>query len=520
MGLWVAALAICALLVLPVAYLAVRAARADPSAWDLILRPRTGLLAVRSVGLAASVTVAAVAIGVPLAWLTVRTDLPLRRLWAVLAPLPLVIPSYVGAFVLLAALGPRGMLQGFLQPLGVERLPSISGFVGAFLALTLFTYPYVYLLTAGGLRGQDPALEDAARSLGASRWTTFRRVTLPTLRPQVAAGGLLVALYVLHDFGAVSLMRFQTFTHAIFLQYRAAFDRTPAAILSLMLVVLALGVLALERRARGRGRYFRTGVGSARPPEPVHLGRWRWPAVIFCAATLLFALVLPVAVLSFWIVRAVIGGAEVTVAWSAAAGSLSVAAGGAALAVAAGLPIAVLAARHPGRWTTAAERLSYTGYALPGIVVALALVFFGATFAPALYQTFPLLLVAYVILFLPQASEPLRTSLLQISPRVEEAGRALGRSRAYVFRRVVAPLISRGAVIGFALVFLTTMKELPATLLLRPTGFETLATRVWTAASVSRFGEAALPAMLLVALSAVPLYVLARRVEVQEVRAG
>jgi iron(III) transport system permease protein len=187
--------------------------------------------------------------------------------------------------------------------------------------------------------------------------------------------------------------------------------------------------------------------------------------------------------------------------------------------VAAAIPIAFLAARHPGPWATGAERITYSAFALPGIVVALALVFFGANFAPALYQTLPLLVVAYVVLFMPQATEPLRGALLQVSPRVEEAGRAVGRGRAHVFRRLVLPLLSRGAMVGFALVFLTVMKELPATLLLRPTGFTTLATEIWTHASVSQFGRAAVPALLLVVLSAIPLYVLSRRVEVQEVRA-
>jgi iron(III) transport system permease protein len=480
-----AALGVCALVALPVLYLAIRAAEGDASSWDLILRGRTLALAGRTAGLAASVTGAAVALGVPLAWLVTRTDLPLRRLWSVVLALPLVIPSYVGAFALISALGPRGMLQQLLEgPLGIERLPDIGGFPGAFLALTLFTYPYVFLLTAAAIRGLDPSLEEAARSLGASRREVFRRVTLPLLRPQVAAGALLVALYALHDFGAVSLMRYTTFTQAIFLQYRAAFDRTPAAILSLMLVAMALVVLALEQRARGRARYHRTGAGSARPVARISLGRWRWPAVTAVTLVALVALVLPVSVVAFWMFRGLAQGLTVEPLWAAAAGSALVSAGGAAVALAAATPVAVLAAWYPGRLARVAEALSYTGYALPGIVVALAFVFFAANFTPWIYQTLPLLVLAYVVLYLPQAHEPLRGALLQVGPRMEEAGRALGRSRFQVARRVLVPLVSRGALAGSALVFLTAMKELPATLLLRPTGFETLATRIWTAASV------------------------------------
>ena len=503
---------------LPVVYLVVRAAEADASSWDLILRSRTVALAARSIGLVVAVTAAAVAIGVPLAWLTARTDLPGKRVWSVLLSLPLVIPSYVGAFALLAAFGPRGFLQQALEgPFGVTRLPDISGFPGAFISLTLFTYPYVFLLVAAGLRGLDPSLEEAARSLGQSRWETFRTVTLPMLRPSIAAGALLVALYTLHDFGAVSLMRFNVFTQAIYLQYKGAFDRTPAAILSLMLIGLALIVLLMERRARGRARYHRSGAGSTRPLPPVPLRRWKVPALVACASLGVVAFVGPISVIVFWLLRGLAAGGEAVLPWTAAMGSVVASAGGALLALVAGLPVAILSGRYPGRLAGGAEAVSYSGYALPGIVVALAFVFFAANFTPALYQSLPLVVVAYTVLFLPQMTEPLRGSLLQVGPRVEEAGRALGRTRRQVFTRITAPLISRGAAAGLALVFLTAMKELPATLLLRPTGFETLATRVWTGASVGLYAKAAGPALMLIVICCVPLYVLARKVEVDRV---
>ena len=513
-ALTLTALGVSAVMVLPIAYLAIRASGADAGSWDLILRDRTVWLALRTIGLAAAVTVAAIFIGVPLAWITMRTDLPFRRMWAVLVSLPLVIPSYVGAFALLGALGPSGIIPDLLERIGVRSVPNISGSGGAFLALTLFTYPYVFLLVAAGIRGLDPSLEEASRGLGRNRWSTFLRVTLPLLRPSIATGGLLVALYTLHDFGAVSLMRFQAFTQAIYLQYKGAFDRTPAAILSLMLVGLALVVLVMERRARGRARYFRSGAGTKRPVEPIPLGGWKWPALALCGLVTLVAFVLPMAVVVFWLVRGLGAGTEVGVAWSAAGNSILVSALGAALAVIAGIPIALLAVRRRGGLTSAIEKLSFSGYALPGIVVALAFVFFAANYTPALYQTIPLVVVAYVVLFLPQASEPLRNTLMQVGPRVEEAGRALGRSRARVFRSVVLPLISRGALAGGALVFLTAMKELPATLLLRPTGFETLATRVWSGAAAGLYSKAAAPALLLIVIGSIPLYLLVRRVEV------
>lgn len=517
-GLVVSALVVCAVMVTPLLYLALRASEADASSWDLILRMRTVWLVVRTLGLAVAVTTASIAIGVPLAWLTTRTDLPGRRWWAVLVSLPLVIPSYVGAFALMAAFGPRGMLQQVLEgPFGIERLPDISGFPGAFIALTLFTYPYVFLLVSAGIKGLDPSLEDAARSLAQTRWMTFRRVTLPSLRPSIAAGGLLVALYALHDFGAVSLMRFPAFTQAIYLQYKGAFDRTPAALLSLMLVGLALSVLVLEQRARGRARYYRSGAGTARPMVPVDLGRWKWPSLIFCGGVTFFALIGPLSVIVFWLFRGFAVGTDVDLTLGPAGGSILVSAGAAVVAVIAAFPIARLSARHQSRFTRNVERLSYAGYALPGIVAALAFVFFASNFAPWLYQSLPLVVIAYVVLFLPQATEPLRGSLLQMGPRLEEAGRALGRSKRRVYRSIVVPLVARGALAGAALVFLTSMKELPATLLLRPTGFDTLATSIWSGAAAGLYSKAAAPALLLIVICAVPLYILVRRVEVERI---
>ncbi len=497
---------------LPAVYLVVRAGDSGlAGVIDTVTAGRTlGLLA-RTALLAVSVTVASVALAVPLAWLTVRTDVPGRRIWVVLVALPLAIPSYVGGFAFVAALGPRGMVQGWLAPFGVEELPAIYGFPGAWLVLTLFSYPYVLLTVRAALRRLDPSLEEASRTLGRTRRATFWRVVLPQLRPSIAAGGLLVALYTLSDFGAVSLLRFDSFTRVIYVQYRASLDRSAAATLGLVLITLMLVVLAAESRSRGRADYHRLHGSGARRAPVVPLGRWRWPAVAACAALVGVALVVPLGVIVYWLVRGLAAGEPLRLTGTLIGHSLVASALGAVVAVAAAWPVAVLAARHPGRLSRLVERASYTGYALPGVVVALALVFFGARVVPAIYQTRTLLVFAYVVLFLPQAVGAIRASLLQVNPSLEEASRLLGRSKASTTRSVVLPLVRPGALAGLALVFLTCMKELPATLLLAPTGYDTLATRVWNATSEAFFGRAAAPALALVLLSALPMALLVLR---------
>jgi iron(III) transport system permease protein len=500
-------------ILLPLVYLIVRVAGGGDRAWQALTRSGTAELVLDTGLLVGAVAAAAIAVGVPLAWLVTRTDLPTRRVLAVAFALPLVIPSYVAALALLGAFGPKGLLQELLEgPFGIERLPEIYGFPGAFLALTLSTYPYVYLLAAASLRSVDPALEETARSLGHSRLATFRRVTLPAIRPSIGAGGLLVALYTLSDFGAVSLMQYDALTRSIYLQYRALFDRVPAATLSLVLVALTVVVVLLEARSR-RGAYYRSGSGSARPPERVALGRWRWPAFAFCGGIAGFFLVVPVAVLVYWSVRAGSLGTPFDLAWQPALNSLlasGIAGGFAVLAV---LPVALLWQRYPAPWTRALERLSYSANALPGIVIALALVFFGARYAGPLYQTLALLVFAYVVRFFPQALAGVGSALQAVSPRLEEAARGLGLGPWRTLGTVTLPLLRSGLGAGAALVFLSAMKELPATLLLRPTGFDTLATEVWKFTQLGAYSRAAPAALLLLVVSAPFIYLLATRRE-------
>jgi iron(III) transport system permease protein len=335
---------------------------------------------------------------------------------------------------------------------------------------------------------------------------------VPAIRPSIGAGGLLVALYTLSDFGAVSLMQYDALTRSIYLQYRSLFDRIPASTLSLVLVVLTAVVLVLEARSR-RGAYFRSGSGAARVPQRVPLGRWRWPAFGFCAVVVALFLLIPVAVLVYWSVRAIPLGTPFDLAWRQALHSLFASGLAAGFAVLAVLPVAILRQRYPAGWTRALERLSYSANALPGIVIALALVFFAARYTGFVYQTLALLVFAYVVRFFSQAMAGVGSALQTVSPRLEEAARGLGLGPWRTIATVTLPLMRSGLGAGAALVFLSAMKELPATLLLRPTGFDTLATEVWKFTQLGAYSRAAPAALLLIVVSAPFLYILTARRE-------
>lgn len=499
-------------MLLPPIYLLWRTIGAGSAAVDILLKPSTLQTVGRTVWLAGSVTAASIVLAVPLAWLTTCTDLPGRRLWLVASALPLVLPSFVAAYLLASTLGPKGLLQKVLEPLfGVTRLPDIYGFPGAFLVLTLMSYPYVLLTVRAALRRMDPSLVEAARSLGLSPWGAFWKVTLPQLRPSIVAGSLLVMLYVLRDFGAVTMMRYNTFTRMIYIQYQSFTSRSLAAALSLVLIGMTAAILYLEMRTRGRARYARRSAGAARQQKLVRLGAWRWPALLFVGGLVAIALVGPAMSLLYWLIRGMMRGQALSALWLASWNSVTVSLLAAVAAIVVALPIAILSVRRPGRLSSLLERLTYAGFALPSIVIALAFVFFGANYLRGLYQTTPMLILAYVFLFIPQAVGAMRSSMLQVPRSVEEVGRSLGKRPWQVFRRITFPLLQPGVLAGVALVFLTAMKELPATLILSPIGFGTLATAVWGNISEAFFAQAAAPALLLILLSSAPLAVLTLR---------
>ncbi|MDA1256730.1 MAG: iron ABC transporter permease [Chloroflexi bacterium] len=510
--LWLAGFAVAGAAALPAVYLAVRAADSGDTAIDAIFDPDTVSMLWRTLQLIFLVTLGSVLIAVPLAWLTVRTDLPYRRAWAVASVLPLAIPSYVGALAFISAFGPRGLLQGWLEgPFGVERLPNLYGLTGAAVVLTLLSYPYVFLTVRATLWRLEPEMEEASWTLGRSPWQTFRRVTLPLLYPAIGAGALLVALYTLSDFGAVALLQYDTFTRVIFNEYNTSFDRAGAAALSLVLLGVAVALIMVEASARRRARYYSGANAARRDRRTVRLGRWRWPASAFAGVVTFLALGVPIFVLAYWLVRGIGAGETGLFDWTAAYNSIRYSLAAAAATVIAAVPISVLSVRRPGLLSAALERFSYVGFAMPGIAVGLGLVFFGIRYATDIYQTAYLLEFAYVVLFLPVAVGLIRASLLQVNPRMEEAAMSLGRSRANAFLTITVPIIWPGLAAAGIMVFLLTMKELPATLILGPIDSSTLATSIWTAAEEAFFARAAAPSLVLVLASAAPMTFLVLR---------
>lgn len=481
-----------AIVLLPIVYIAIRA---TDNGWgpfmDTLWRRRTLDLTFRSVELAVVVTIASTVVGVGGAWLTACTDIAFRGFWRVALAMPLAIPSYIAAW---SWIGWR---------------PELAGFRGAVLVLTSISYPFVYLPVLAALRRADPSLAEVARSSGRSAANVFFTVTLRQIRIAAFGGSVLVALYTLSEFGAVSIMRYETLTKVIYTSYRASFDRTPAAVLGCVLVAVAVVPLWLGVRYTSAGRVSRVGSGSSHEPAVVHLGRWRWPACGVLAGLIAVSLGVPLANLTRW-VRQGTSSSPWSDVFTAARATLELGLVAAAVTVIVALPVALLSARHPSNFANGVTTTAYAGHSLPGIVVALSLVFFGVRFAEPLYQRMPMLIGAYVVVFLSLAIGAIHSSIAQVPPELEDVARSSGRGLMTTWLTVTIPLAAPGIGVAAALVCIAVMKELPATLLLRPIGTETLATRLWSKTDAFSYAAAAPYAVGLIVTASLPTAVLTR----------
>ncbi|HWQ70125.1 MAG TPA: iron ABC transporter permease [Patescibacteria group bacterium] len=468
-------------------------------------------LIARTLLLASLATLWALLLGLPPAWILTRTDLPGRRILLAVAVLPLAIPPYIGAFTYITLLGPVGWVNTAYQAAGAGGpIVNIYGLWGGIFVLGLFTYPYILLMAGAALKGSDPALEEAARAVGLRPIDAFRRVTLPLLRPSLLAGGLLVFLYALSDFGAVSLLRVNTFTTEIFHQLNTRFDQRNAAVLSAILVLITAMVLMAQRGSLGRRGFVQRRSG-VRPPTIYPLGRWKLPALCCTYIVLGGSVFLPVALLLYQT------GSPISLLHTLIAGhrflwnSLWTATVAATVASGLGLFVAYLAQRRQGPAGLLLMAATQLGYAIPGTVLGLSLILLYNAYLPWVYGTAAMVIIGYLLRFLPQAVQGSTAALVQVDSSLEEAARSLGRSGWQALREVTFPLIRPGIAAGWMLVFISSMKELAATLLLRPAGFDTLPVRIWIASiEVDNVGAAA-TSLILIAITALPLFLITRR---------
>ena len=488
-GLLVAA-GLCALLVLmPLAFTVYRAVTFGwDDAIELIFRPLVGELLINTLSITVSATLVSAVVGTAAAWFIERTRLPGRRLWAALTVAPLAMPAFITSYA------------------WVSLSLDLQDFAGALLVISTAYFPLVYLPVAAALRGMDPALEESARSLGCGRVGVFVRVVLPQLRPALLGGMLLVALGVLSEFGAFTLLRFRTFTTQIYAEYRTSFDSSGASVFACILIAMCLFCLALEMRVRGGARYERVDRGVRRAALRYELGAWRWAVVAAFVLLAIVTLGVPIGMIGFWLTQS--GAAAITPAEvspelliESTLSSIGYGCAAAVVTTLACVPLAFLLVRFPSRMATTFERIVFLAQGLPSLVVALAIVSLAVHALRPLYQSAELLVVAYAILFLPLALVSVRAAFTQAQPRLEETARSLGLSWRETVRRVLLPLAGPGLGAGATMVFISVVTELNSTLLLSPSGTRTLATQVWIDTSTLAFAAAAPYAALLVGIS-------------------
>jgi iron(III) transport system permease protein len=465
------------------------------SGWDtvaaLVFRPKVGQLIVNTLALVAVTLPVAIVLSVGLAWLTERTDLPYARLWRWLLVAPLAVPAFVQSYAWNTV------------------APDLYGLAGAALVSLLAYFPFLYLPVAAQLRRLDPALEETAASLGKPPSAIFFRVILPQLRLAICGGALLIGLHLLAEYGLYVLMRYDTFATAIVDQFQSVFNGPAANLLGGVLVLLCFGLLGLESFLRGDARYARVGSGAPRAATRWSLGRWALPSQLLLVAVILLSVGVPIYTLTRWLV---LGGVEI---WKLAyilpalGQTFFLSLAGAGLAILAALPASWLAVRAPTRLSRLLEASHYYVGALPGVIVALALVTIAVRVALPLYQTMFTLLLAYLLMFLPRAMVGLRASIAQAPVELERAAQSLGKPPVVAVWQTTVRLAAPGAFAAGALVALGIANELTGTLMLAPNGVRTLATRFWAYTAELDFSSAAPYALLMVVLS-LPLVLLLR----------
>ena len=476
--------------------------------------------------LAGLVGAGVIVLGVGCAWLTSMCRFPLVRFFAWAMLLPLAMPAYVMAYAYTDFLQFAGPLQGALRAAfgwkaGDYWFPDVRSLGGAAFVLSFVLYPYVYLLARAAFLEQSASALETARILGQSSWRSFWRIALPLARPAIVAGTALCLMETLADYGTVAYFGVDTFSTGMFRAWFSMGDPVAAAQLGALLLAGVGAVLALERLARGRAAFH---SGSRRRATPYALrGARSAGAIIACGTPLVVGFALPALLLLrlLWQEEiAALGLRFARLAWN----SFALAGIAALLAVACALAIAYALRLRPGLAERAAHRVAGLGYAVPGVVIAVGVMVpltrLDHALAALLPQSVPALvlsgsvlalLYAYLVRFLAVALQTVEAGLARIKRSMDDAARSLGAGPAATLARVHAPLLAPSLVAAALLVFVDVMKELPATLALRPFDFDTLAVQTFNLAKDERLAEASLPALAIVLVGLIPVYLLARQ---------
>ncbi|AUM13375.1 iron ABC transporter permease [Ketobacter alkanivorans] len=472
------------------------------------------------------VAVLVLLIGVPLAWFTATCDFPGRRVFDVVLMLPLAVPAYVMAFVMVGLLDYAGPVQGALRDwFGPQLSFSFRGTFPVVLVMSLVLYPYVYMLARSAFLSQGREPLEAARVLGYGPLQGFLRVALPMARPAIIAGLSLALMETLADFGAVAVFNYDTFTTAIYKAWYGFFDLQTAAQLASLLLVIVLSGLYLERSGRGSARYFQNGRRRNSSARIALSGSRAWLVSAWCGLVFLVAFVIPVGHLLLWIIQGAWRGLDERYL-GLVGHTLTLAAIAAVVTVIAAFLLALYRRTYKGALSGGIVRLATVGYALPGSVLAVGIMLsfnwldawaaqlqtaLGLSVQPIFVGGVLALLLAYTTRFLAAAFGPVETSLDRIKPSIPEAAAILGARPPEIVRRIYLPMLAPGLLTAALLVFVDVMKEMPATLLMRPFGWDTLAVRIYEMTSEGLWQQAALPGLSIVLVGLVPVVILVRR---------
>jgi len=499
----------------PILFTLYSAVSADFELWTRLYDTRLKVILPNAIKLLAAVGMMTALIGVTMAWIVTRYEFPGKKIWKWALILPLAVPGYVLAYAYASIMAPGGVFQSFWTGLfgDVVRSPNLYSFWGVSMILSLVNYPYVYLLTRASLLSQNVAYDEAARTLGVSGWKRLRSINIRLAYPGIVAGIALALMEVMADFGTVSALRYPTFTEAIYRQMTARFDPYGASALGSVLVLMTFLLLNLERYFKSRSRFEQT-KGRFRTYVPQKLGLREG---MLCNFLILFILGLaffaPISMLLKWSAEVALSGGLDSRFMRFTYNTLLVSAIGATVAVALAVPAAYLHARKPDILSRSVFYLSTLGYSLPGPVIAVGLLLTAGLLFPWLYGGLAMLVTAYIVRFIPVAIHSQDSAISAVSKSLEDAARTLGAGPWRTIRRILLPLIKPGLLTGWVIIFVDCMKELPATLMLRPVAFDTLSVRVWMETSEALWEMAAPPALLIVLAGLVPIAILIRRID-------